>query len=112
MITLTHLYILTGLMFAAFALLSVSDRTNRKRFGNAAFWALVATSFLAGDHLGDLGNGALVLCLVALAGFGALGRGDPPTTSAEQRAASSDQRGKKLFLPALIIPITALLGTL
>src|SRR3954468_22419663 len=112
MITLTWLYVLTGAIFAAFALLSVSDRTNGKRFGNAAFWALVATSFFFGDFLGDLGNGILVLCLVALAGFGALGRGNPPTTTPEERAASSARRGNKLFLPALVIPVTALLGTL
>jgi uncharacterized membrane protein len=112
MITLAWLYILTGATFAAFALLSVSDRSNPRRFGNAAFWALVAISFFAGDYLGDLGNGALVLCLVALAGFGALGRGNPPTTSAEERAASSERRGNRLFLPALVIPVTALLGTL
>jgi uncharacterized membrane protein len=112
MITLTWLYVLTGAVFAGFALLSISDRTNRKRFGNAAFWGLVAASFFVGDYLGDLGNGILVLCLVALAGFGALGRGDPPTTSAEERAASFERRGNKLFLPALVIPVTALLGTL
>src|SRR5579875_1687593 len=99
-------------MFGAFALLSISDRTNGRRFGNAAFWALLASSFFFGDFLGDLGNGILVLCLVALAGFGALGRGDPPTTSAEERAVSSECHGNKLFLPALVIPITALLGTL
>ena len=112
MITLTWLYVLTGLMFGAFAVLSLSDRTNRRRYGNAAFWALLAISFFFGDYLGDVGNGILVLCLVALAGFGALGRGDPPTTSAEERAASSERRGNKLFLPALVIPVTALLGTL
>jgi uncharacterized membrane protein len=112
MITLTWLYVLAGVMFGAFALLSVSDRTNRRRFGNAAFWALLAISFFFGDYLGDLGNGILVLCLVALAGFGALGRGDPPTTTSEERAASSERRGNKLFLPALVIPVTALLGTL
>src|SRR4051812_46370416 len=111
MITLAWLYVLTGVTFAAFALLSVSDRTNRKRFGNAAFWGLVATSFFVGDWLGDLGNGVLVLCIVALAGFGALGRSDPATTTAEERADSSERRGNKLFLPALVIPITALLGT-
>jgi len=112
MIGLQPLYWLTGAVFAAFALLSVGDRTNRKRFGNAAFWGLVATSFFFGDRLGDLGNGFLVLALVALAGFGALGRGHPPTTSAEEKAESSRRRGNALFLPALVIPVTALLGTL
>ena len=112
MITLQWLYVLAGLMFGAWALLSAADRTNPKRFGNAAFWGLLAISFLAGDRLGDLGNGALVLGLVGLAGFGALGRGDPPTSSAEQRAVSSAARGNKLFLPALVIPAAALAGTL
>jgi uncharacterized membrane protein len=111
-ITLHHLYWLTGAVFAAFALLSVRDRTNRRRLGNGAFWGLVAASFFAGDYLGDLGNGILVLVLVALAGFGALGRGQPATTSPEERAASSERRGNRLFLPALIIPVTALAGTL
>jgi uncharacterized membrane protein len=112
MITLPHLYILAGLVFAAFAGLSLRDATNKRRLGNAAFWALIATSFFAGDAIGDLGNGILALGLVALAGFGALGRGDPPTTTVEERAASSARLGNRLFLPALIIPTTALAGTL
>jgi uncharacterized membrane protein len=112
MIDLTWLYALAGAIFAAFALLSGFDRTNRKRFGNAAFWGLVASSFLIGDRLGDLGNGLLVLCLVALAGFGALGRGAPETTSQEQREAAAERHGNLLFLPALIVPAAALAGTL
>jgi len=112
MITLAWLYALAGATFAAFALLSVRDRTNKRRLGNFAFWALIAASFFLGDRLGDLGNGLLVLCLVGLAGFGALGRGDPPTTSAAERARSAERRGNALFLPALIIPATALIGTL
>ncbi|MDO9490251.1 MAG: DUF979 domain-containing protein [Sphingomonadaceae bacterium] len=112
MIGLSFVYILAGLMFAAFAGLSAVDRTNRKRFGNAAFWGLLAISFLAGDRLGDLGNGVLVMGLVALAGVGALGRGEPVTTSIEGRRAEATRRGNKLFIPALIIPLTALAGTL
>ncbi|HEY1145119.1 MAG TPA: DUF979 family protein, partial [Allosphingosinicella sp.] len=80
MITLPWLYALAGAMFAAFSLLSAFDRTNRKRFGNAAFWGLIALNFFAGDRFGDFGNGVLVLGLVGLAGFGALGRGNPATT--------------------------------
>lgn len=112
MIGLPFVYTLAGLLFAAFAGLSAVDRSNSKRFGNAAFWGLMAVSFLAGDRLGDLGNGVLVLGLVALAGLGALGRGQPVTTPVEARRAEATARGNKLFLPALIIPLTALAGTL
>ena len=112
MITLAWLYALAGAMFGAFAWLSLGDRSNPKRFGNAAFWALLALSFVAGDVLGDLGNGVLVLGLVALAGTGALGRSSAETSSAEERAARSERYGNRLFLPALVVPATALLGTL
>ncbi|MGB3722564.1 MAG: DUF979 domain-containing protein, partial [Pacificimonas sp.] len=111
MITLGFVYIVAGLTFAAFAILSLNDRTNGKRFGNAAFWALLAVSFLAGDLLGDLGNGILVLALVGIAGFGLLGRGETATTSPEARRREAHARGARLFLPALIIPAVALGGT-
>ncbi|MBV7257749.1 DUF979 domain-containing protein [Pacificimonas sp. WHA3] len=112
MITLGFVYIVTGLFFAVTALLSAADRSNQKRFGNAAFWGLLALSFLAGDRLGDLGNGMLVICLVAIAGFGQLGQGSGRTTDAAARAAEALKRGAKLFLPALVIPAVALGGTL
>jgi uncharacterized membrane protein len=112
MITLQWLYLLVGLMFAAFALLSALDRLNPKRMGNAAFWGLMALSLLAGDLIGDFGNGLLVLGLAGLAGFGFIGRSSPRTTTDEERQAWSDRLGNRLFLPALIIPATALFGTL
>jgi uncharacterized membrane protein len=112
MITLQWLYMLAGAMFAGFAILSATDRSNAKRFGNAAFWGLMAVSLLAGDRIGDLANGLLVLGLAALAGFGLVGRGNPPTTSIDERERWSEKLGNRLFLPALIIPVTALFGTL
>ncbi len=112
MITLHWLYGLAGAMFAAFALLSALDRANPKRFGNATFWGLMALSLLAGDFIGDFGNGLLVLGLAGLAGFGFIGRSHPPTTGDEEREAWSQRLGNRLFLPALIIPVTALVGTL
>jgi len=111
-ITLHWLYALAGAMFAAFALFSAVDKSNPKRLGNAAFWGLMALSLLGGDAIGDFANGLLVLGLAALAGFGFIGRSHAPTTSEAERTAWSDKLGNKLFLPALIIPITALVGTL
>jgi len=112
MIRLGFVYGLAGLVFAAFAVLSATDAKNPKRLGNAAFWGLVALSFLAGDRLGDLGNGLLVLGLALIAGFGQLGRGQPGTTSPEARRALAEEFGEKLFLPALILPAVLMFGVL
>jgi uncharacterized membrane protein len=112
MIGTGFIYTVAGLTFAAFALLSAIDGTSRKRFGNAAFYALIAISFLFGSRIGDIGNGVLVLGLVAIAGSGAMGRGARATTSPEERQAEAKRRGGRLFLPALVIPVTALAGTL
>lgn len=110
MITLTAVYVLTSLVFLAFALLGLRERQNPRRFGNAAFWSLLAVSMLAGDRLGDIGNGVLVLLLVALAGTGALGKAsaEEPADLREVRAA---RHGNSLFLLALVIPVTALAGS-
>lgn len=111
MIGLAQVYILAGIGFAAFALLSVRDASNPRRLANAAFWGLLALSMLAGDRLGDFGNGLLVLALVALAGVGGLGRGGTAEDPAQRRA-EADRRGNRLFLLAMVIPLTALAGTL
>ena len=111
MITLAHAYIVGGLFFAALALLSARDASNPRRLRNTLFWGLLATSFLAGHRLGDLGNGLLALGLVTVAALG-LGQGKPKTTSPEQRRESAIKNGDLLFLPALVIPAAALAGTL
>ncbi len=108
MITYEWLYVLAGGAFAVWAALSLKDG----RRGNAAFWALLAASFLLGSHLSDLANGVLVLAMVAIAGAGGLKRSDPPTTSPQERQVHALRLGNRLFLPALVVPLTAVAGTL
>jgi uncharacterized membrane protein len=112
MIKIGAVYLLAGLVFAAFAALSAFDRNNPKRLGNAGFWGLVSVSFLAGDRLGDLGNGILVLGLAAIAGLGWLGRGEPATTSQDERRALAERFGNRLFIPALTLPLVVIFGVL
>ena len=112
MINLHWLYLFSGTVFASFAIASARDASNRRRLGNAAFWALLTVSFWFGDLLGDIGNGILVLLLVAVAGAHLIGRGSAQSTSAEERERCSARYGNRLFLPALIIPFTAFVGTL
>ena len=112
MITMQWLYVFAGAIFLSFAVASARNSANPKRWGNAAFWSLMAISFWFGDFLGDIGNGILVLALVALAGFHLLGRTSGESTTVEQRQTLSERYGNKLFAPALIIPFTAFVGTL
>lgn len=102
MIGLGAVYVVAGVMFVIFSALSLRAR----RWGHAIFYALLALSFLFGDRLGDVGNGMLVLGLVAIAGTGLLKRA--PVASGE----APTPRGNGLFLAALVIPATALIGTL
>ena len=108
MITYEWLYILAGAFFAVWSLLSLRDR----RIGNAAFWGLLAASFFFGSHISDFANGVLVLAMVGIAGIGGLKRSDPATTTPEERAEHASRLGNRLFLPALIVPLTAVAGTL
>ncbi len=105
------MYALAGAMFGAFALLSVRDRSNPRRLGNGAFWALLAVSFLFGSHIGDTANGVLVVALILLGGTGALGRGTSERRSAEERAHRAARRGNALLVPALLIPLLTVIGT-
>jgi uncharacterized membrane protein len=110
MIGLDQLYVLTGLFFAAYAVLGLLDGT--RHLANAAFWGLLAVSFLFGSRLGDRWNGVLVLALALLGGFNLMRPGTPQTTSPQERLDSAERRGNWLFAPILIVPATAILGTL
>jgi uncharacterized membrane protein len=111
MIGLEVLYVIGGAFFAAISVLSARDASNPKRWKNTTFWGLFAASFLFGSHLPDLANGLIVIAMVLVAGVGGLGRGEPRTTTPQERAESAARLGNRLFLPALAIPLTALAGT-
>lgn len=100
MIGLNLVYGVAGAVFAIFAVLALRER----RVANAAFYALIAASFLIGDRLGDVANGVLVLALVAIAASGRMRRADAV-------AAPADRHGTRVFVPALVIPAAALAGT-
>lgn len=105
MIGLGFVYAVAGLTFLAFAVLSLAERDRAGSRARAAFNALLAASFLLGDRIGDVGNGVLVLAIVAIAGSGRMKRG--PTD-----APSREDGGNRVFVAALVVPAVALAGTL
>lgn len=111
MITLEHIYWLTGLMMAGVAIVNWRDHTNPRRFNNTAFWGIYATTFLVGSRLPDLASGFLVIAMVLVASIRGLGQGKHESATREEREASATRWGNKLFIPALTIPILTVLGT-
>jgi uncharacterized membrane protein len=114
MIKLETLYILAGLMFAAFALFSLQDRSNPRRLVNFLFWGIYAITFMFGAELPNFVTGCLAIALALIAGSGKLGKGNPDsasTAAAKRREANAQRFGNKLFVPALLIPLVTLLGT-
>jgi len=110
-ITLEHIYWLSGLMMAGVAIVNWRDRSNPRRFNNTAFWGIYAITFLAGSHLPDLANGFLVIAMVLVASIRGLGQGKQESSSREERETSARRWGNRLFIPALAIPFVTVLGT-
>lgn len=112
LLTLDHLYLLTGAALLAVAGLACADRANPRRWSSGLFWALWAAIYLAGDALPPVVSGLIVLMLAALGGLGGVSIGRHGTRSPEQRQASAARHGSRLFLPILAISATALAGSL
>lgn len=110
MITLDVLYVLAGMLFAVYAVATVLDVSNPKRFTSAALWGLFATTFLIGSELPDVVNGGILVAMALLAGFNLLGRGEHPAPV--DKPVRAARWGNRLFIPALIPPVVTLLGTL
>ena len=111
MITLEHIYWLTGLMMAGVAIVNARDATNPRRFNNTAFWGIYAVTFLAGSWLPDIVNGFLVISMVLVASIRGLGQGKKEGASREELESSARRWGNRLFIPALTIPLVTVLGT-
>ncbi|MFD9293304.1 5-oxoproline transporter, DUF979 family subunit [Streptomyces sp. NPDC060030] len=114
MIKSEYFFWLVGAVFLVMAAQMAMDRTNPKRFGSAAFWGLLGAAFFYSTGVVDTSLpaeplGVAVLVLIVLGGFGLTGKGESHTPPREKRAASAACFGNKLFLPALTIPVVAMI---
>lgn len=112
MLTLTHIYWLTGIYLAYITWQSLHDKSNARRMGTASFWGLLSIAFLFGDIIPSIIMGVLVIAIAILAASGAIARGNYAELSVEQRQKNAVKFGHKLFIPALMIPLVTLFAAL
>lgn len=109
--TLDYFFILLGLMLSAIAVMSFMDQANPRRLTTGLFWALYAAVYLAGERLPPAVIGIIVIVMAIIAGFGGVALGKYGELSAQNRRSSAQKLGNLLFIPALIIPIATMIGS-
>ncbi len=112
LIDLREFYVVAGVFLLLVAGRVAGDRTQPKRWGSAIFWGLLAVTFIAGKELPPVVVGYFLLVLVILAATKLVGPKTESGPTHAQRVASAQRLGNRLFLPALLIPATAVAGTL
>jgi len=108
---LDFFYLVLGAMLLIIAVMALRDPHNPKRYSSALFWALYAMVYLAGDWLSPVAAGALMVVMALIAGFGGVTLGRYSERSPDQRRDSAQRLGHKLLIPALIIPVTTMIGS-
>ena len=105
---------LVGAAFLGMAAQMLVDRTNPKRYPTAAFWGLLGVCFVYSTWVVDTSApaeplGVAVLVMICLGGLNLTGKGVPDTTTESERTALARRFGNTLFVPALTIPLVAVL---
>jgi len=105
--SLEAIFVLSGIVLAVFGGFTFADRRNPARIGTGCFWILLGASFAFGSVLPAWANGALVIAMVAIDGFGRVRASAASTADAaprEVRVRPAHRLGRRIFIPVLMIP--------
>ncbi|VBB09808.1 Hypothetical protein LUCI_5106 [Lucifera butyrica] len=112
LISLNDVYYVLGAFLAMIAALTFQDRANPKRLLTGTFWGLYAISFLFGDVISPVYMGGIAISMAVIAGFGGVRMGKYDESTQKEREEHSRKLGNWLFMPALLIPVITVIGTI
>ncbi len=110
--TINQFYIIVGILLATIAIFTLLDKNHPKRVSSGIFWLIYALIFLVGNWLPDAVVGIMVIVMALLAGSGKVIGGKHQQPDLTQRQQDAKRFGNKLFIPALTIPLMAIVATL
>ena len=111
-ITLDYIYYLLGMIVAMVAIKIAMDKNHPTRIGSSLFWGIFAFTFLFGKVVPPTVIGYLVLIMVILASLGKVKNGNHAEAPKEEREAHASKLKGKIFIPALVIPVFTVIGSL
>jgi len=103
------MYILSGLICLATAYFCYVDSELKTKIGSAAFWVLLAFTFIAGPHIPPAVIGVAVVLMGVLTATKQVNIGSLKNSTDAFREEHSLKLGNQLFIPALAIAVIAFL---
>ena len=102
-------YILIGLqlLYTAYRVLKAS--TNSKKYGTALFWILLAILFIAGPYIPNVINGIFIIVMGILTLCKQVVIKNIIDVNEAQGNLGSQKYGNKLFIPAIVLAIAAII---
>ena len=110
-LSINYLYWLAGIILAITAVMTLADQHYPRRWTTGLFWAIFAVIFLVGDRIPPIVVGVGAVLMALLAGMGGVTLGKHGELPAEERRASANRLGNRLFIPALTIPLVTVIGS-
>jgi uncharacterized membrane protein len=111
-ITLEYIYYLLGIITAFVAIRVALDKKHPSRIGSTLFWGIFSFTFLFGKAVSPIVIGYLVLVMVIIAAMGKVKSGNQDETPKEEREIHASRLQGKVFIPALVIPVFTVIGSL
>lgn len=112
LITLDYIYYLLGIIVAFVAIRVALDKNHPSRLGSTLFWGIFAFTFIFGKMVPSIVVGYLVLAMVAIAALGKVKIGNQAEPPREERESHAAKLKGKVFIPALLIPVFTVIGSL
>ena len=111
-VSIEAIYVIAGLFTAIITVFAALDATNPRRYSTALFWGLFAFTFLFGSLVPSWIIGAVLIAMALIAGFGGVRHGRHPMPPEAERQARARRLGHWVFVPALVVPVVTVIGTL
>lgn len=102
-------YTLIGLVFIGVGIKALQDTECRKKTTTAAFWFVLAFTFIFGYWLPKWITGVCVVILAFLTGIKGVVQSKSDVPDAKEVRAHADKLGYKIFIPALCLALFAVL---
>ncbi|MGN7471201.1 DUF979 domain-containing protein [Brevibacillus sp. SAFN-007a] len=111
-ISLEAIYVFLGVITLGGSLFTFADKKNPRRFTSGLFYALYGMTLLLGGIIPPFAMGLCVIVMVLIVGFGGLKAGSYGEASSEERQQNRKRLGNWLFVPALMVPLLTIVGSL